>query len=874
MSRKSGAVFSLVAAASLAYWGCGGDSTAPREDPQPTRALAVSGDQQTGTVGQQLPAALVVQINDQDGSPMSGVSVAFAVTQGGGSASSPTASTAGNGQASTDWTLGTVAGAPQELRATVSGATNVAVTFSAIAEADVAAVISADSGNNQQAFRGTRLAEYLVVRVRDQYANGVPNQLVQFTVPSGSGTIDSAAAFTDATGRARSGWTLGTDVGEDTAQAVVQGVTGSPVTFTATAHNLNITSVNPDPAVWGASATITGTGFDPTPASNIVTVGGEIATVTAASATQLDITIPSVCLPAGSFDFQVNVGALISAPAAADVEPASFLTMTVGEQVIVQDPSEFCLQFAGTAASESYLFGVQSVTEVASSRTPVTVTSVIAPGAVAAPPAASLLAPRPRGRTPSAEAARRLELLRRHRVAETRILAQGLELLEQRRGSVPRASAPVQVPQDVQVGDTVDIRVPTGGSLSCDSYAEIATVAREVGTRAVWLEDVANPTGGYTTADFQVFDNQFENDTYDVDVAYFGTPSDIDGNGRVAIVVTQEVNKLEGPAGFVAPLDFLSRAECAASDEGEVIYVWAPDPDGSVSSFPLALIDARYIAATLSAHEFVHTIQVGRRVQAAAALPTIWELEGQASLGEEVVGHGVEGNALWQDLGAEMALNIDFSQESDWYFYTFADLLTYTGADLTIAPPLRIENAPEDCTWIGRDPGHACAFDLVNGVPWSFLRWLSDHFGPGFAGGEQELQRNLIDNTLAGFANIESIIGVSVDTLLAQWAAMLYLDNRILADGTPVVADSILGLRTWNLFDVFENVVFDGVNVHRLLPRNRAFDQFSDQANVRAASSAYFIVSGNGRAATAIRARDANDDPLPQHMQVWVVRMK
>jgi hypothetical protein len=542
--------------------------------------------------------------------------------------------------------------------------------------------------------------------------------------------------------------------------------------------------------------------------------------------------------------------------------------------MIVQDPGEFCLQFAGTAASESYLFGVQSVTEVASSRTPVTVASVIAPGAVAAPPAAALLAPRPLGLARSAEAARRMELLRRHRVAETRILAQGLELLEGRRASVPRASAPAQVPQDVQVGDTVSIRVPIGGSLSCDSYEEIKTVAREVGTRAVWLEDVANPTGGYTTADFQVFDNQFENDTYDVDVAYFGTPSDIDANGHVVIVVTQEVNKLEGPAGFVAPLDFLTRAECAASDEGEIIYVWAPDPDGVASGFALALIDARYIAATLSAHEFVHIIQVGRRVQAGSTLPTIWELEGQASLGEEVVGHGVEGNALWQDLGAEMALNIGFSQESDWYFYAFLDLLTYTGADLTIAPPLRIENAPEDCTWLGRDAGHVCAFDLVNGVPWSFLRWLSDHFGPGFAGGEQELQRNLIDNTLAGFANIESIIGVSIDTLLAQWAAMLYLDNRILADGTPVVADSILGLRTWNLYDVFENVVFDGVNVHRLLPRNRAFDQFSDQTIVRAASSAYFIVSGNGRVATAIRARDANDDPLPQHMQVWVVRMR
>lgn len=878
MSRKLGVVLFLGAAATLIYWGCGGDSTAP-EQPQPSRAVAADGDQQTGTVGQQLSSSLVVRIDDQDGNPMSDVTVQFAVTEGGGSVSrgggsvsSLTTTTDAGGQATSDWTLGTTAGALQEVTASVSGAGNVAVTFTATAEPDVAAIISADSGDNQQAYRGTKLTEYIVVRVRDQYANGVPNQIVEFAALT-VGSVDSAAAFTDATGRARTGWTLGAQVGEDTVQATVAGLTGSPVTFTATAHNLNIESVSPEPVAWGGVATITGSGFDPTPGNNVVTVGGEVAVVTAASATQLDITAPSMCWPADAYDFQVSVGTLISAPLAVDLEPASFLSLAAGEQVIVQDPSEFCLQFAETAASESYLIGVQSVSETASERTPVTVTSMVAPGAVAAPPAA-LLAQRQQGRALSPEAGRRMELLRRHRIAESEILAQGLELLESSRAGIPRAAAPAQVPQDVQVGDTLSIRVPTS-TMSCDSYAEITTVARAVGTRAVWLDDVANPAGGYTTADFQSFDDQFENDAYDVDVAYFGVPSDIDANGRVVIVVSQEVNKLEGPAGFVSPLDFLTRAQCAASDEGEIFYVWTPDPEAVLSDDTLALEDLRYIAPTINAHEFVHIIQIGRRVQAGApTLQRIWELEGQASLGEEVVGHAVEGHALWQNLGVDVAINFDFTAQSDWYFYTFVELFRYNGADFGVSPPVRVQNAPEDCTWEGRDTGHVCSVDLVNGVPWTFLRWLSDHFGPNFAGGEQELQRNLVDNTLAGFANIEDVVGVSMDTLLAQWAAMLYVDDRVLGDGTPAVVDSILRLRTWDLYDVVEGVVFAGVNVHRLAPRTRAFTAFSDQSNVRAGSSAYFIVSGNGRAATAIRARDADDDQLPQHMQVWVVRMK
>jgi hypothetical protein len=873
MLRKLGVVLSLGAAGSLIYWGCGGDTTSPPEEPRPTTASVVSGNEQQGTVGQQLPDPLIVQINDQGGSPMSGVAVSFSVTQGGGSVSSSTATTAANGQASTDWTLGTTAGASQEVRATVSGATNVAQTFTATAVPDVAAIISADSGDNQQAFRGTRLADYIVVRVRDQYANGIPNQIVQFTAPAGSGTIDSSAAFTDATGRARTGWTLGSDVGEDTVQAAVAGLIGSPVTFTATAHNLNIESVTPDPAVWGATATITGTGFDPTPANNVVTVGGEVATVTAASATQLDISVPSVCWPAGSFDVQVNVGALISAPVSVDVEPASLLSVAVGEQVIIQDPSEFCLQFAGTTASESYLFGVQSVTELASSRTPVLVTSAVAPGAVAAPPAAALVAPRPRGRALSAEATRRIELLRRHRLTEPRILAQGLQLLQGRASSVPRAAAPAQVPADVQVGDTLSIRVPTGEGATCDSYEEITTVAREVGTTAVWLEDVGNPTGGFTVADFQTFSDLFDQTMYDADVAYFGQPTDIDGNSKVAVVVTKEVNLLDGPAGFVAPLDFLARADCAASDEGELTYIWAPDPSGSLG-YEVSLDAARDVMPTITAHEFVHIIQVGRRREAGVSLQHLWELEGQASLGEEIVGHAVEGNSVGQNLPWDVALDPDLTATSPWYQGGFIELMYYYGGDIFADPsPVKLPGAPEDCTWLDRVDNHACLFSVVNGPPWSFLRWISDHFGPGFAGGEQELQRALIDNTLAGFANIEDVVGQSIDTLLAQWAAMLYLDDRIL-DGAPLVTDSMLTMRSWDMFDVFDGTLVNNSDVHRLAPSSRSFSDFTAVVNVRAASSAYFIVSGEGRPATAIRARDEDDDVLPQHMQVWLVRMK
>jgi len=57
---------------------------------------------------------------------------------------------------------------------------------------------------------------------------------VTWSTPDG-GSLDPASATTDATGTGSSAWTLGPAGGAQTAQAAVQGATGSPVTFSANA---------------------------------------------------------------------------------------------------------------------------------------------------------------------------------------------------------------------------------------------------------------------------------------------------------------------------------------------------------------------------------------------------------------------------------------------------------------------------------------------------------------------------------------------------------------------------------------------------------------------------------------------------------------
>ena len=67
--------------------------------PVPTRLLNISGDNQTGFTGELLANPFVVEVRDQRGDPMGGVTVTFAVTAGGGSLNATTGTTDANGRA-------------------------------------------------------------------------------------------------------------------------------------------------------------------------------------------------------------------------------------------------------------------------------------------------------------------------------------------------------------------------------------------------------------------------------------------------------------------------------------------------------------------------------------------------------------------------------------------------------------------------------------------------------------------------------------------------------------------------------------------------------------------------------------------------------
>jgi hypothetical protein len=178
-----------------------------------------------------------------------------------------------------------------------------------------------------------------------------------------------------------------------------------------------------------------------------------------------------------------------------------------------------------------------------------------------------------------------------------------------------------------------------------------------------------------------------------------------------------------------------------------------------------------------------------------------------------------------------------------------------------------VAGAPEQCSWLdlpSNGNSGPCQLDgrEVYGVPWSLLRFISDQFGSQFTGGEAALNRQLINGTTRGFANIERVINTPMRSVLARWAASLYADDRV------TNLDPSLRLTSWNL----DNVRSALVESAQLVPKSRTFNGFNESVNVRAGSTAYYRISGSNRPASAFRVRTANGGLPPGQIQVWVLR--
>ena len=210
-------------------------ATATAASTTASSLVLVSGNSQSGNAGQALANPFTVKANDTHGNPVSGVTVIFAITAGGGGLSATAVTTNAQGQASATLTLGT-AGGTNTVTATSGTLSGSPITFTATgtATSTAPANLVLVSGNGQTGNPGQALASPLTVEVTSSSGNPVAGVAVIFAVTSGGGSLSATIVPTNSSGQASTTLTLGSAGGANTVTASSPPLSGSPIVFTAT----------------------------------------------------------------------------------------------------------------------------------------------------------------------------------------------------------------------------------------------------------------------------------------------------------------------------------------------------------------------------------------------------------------------------------------------------------------------------------------------------------------------------------------------------------------------------------------------------------------------------------------------------------------
>jgi YVTN family beta-propeller protein len=204
------------------------DSAGPEKPGAPTDIAISAGDAQSGAAGSTLVAPIAAKVTDARGRGVPNVGVLFQPFAGAGSVNPAAARTNGAGIATTAWTLPTNAGATARVRAvlidTLTGALVDSVSFAASVVGGPPNQIYPSPAPSLAA-AGAQVP--LQVLLLDQFGNRSPNAPVTWLVTAGGGSVAPASSVSDATGVARTTFTLGAARGTNTVTASANGLTTS-----------------------------------------------------------------------------------------------------------------------------------------------------------------------------------------------------------------------------------------------------------------------------------------------------------------------------------------------------------------------------------------------------------------------------------------------------------------------------------------------------------------------------------------------------------------------------------------------------------------------------------------------------------------------
>ncbi len=300
-------------------------------------------------------------------------------------------------------------------------------------------------------------------------------------------------------------------------------------------------------------------------------------------------------------------------------------------------------------------------------------------------------------------------------------------------GVRPVIFGPGEAPETAEFDVYTDIE---GSVLDPASFTVVTGELKYEGTHTLLYVDERTPQATLSDAEAMEIGQVFDASIYGIDRNAFGNESDINGDGKVAILMTEEVNNLpEDPGsiilGFFMPNDLLPNYVSPAVTNGmEIFYTMVPDPAIGGVDWKARSIES--IKSTL-AHEFQHMIMFNYRIL--------------------IYGSGYLGN--YQE---ELWMNEALSHIAE-------DLNGYDRDNIARSNLFLDNPGNTKLTFLEDD-------DLPNrGAVYLFLRYLGDRFG-------ESIYRSLVQSRKAGVENTEAATGESFLELFADWSAALYLSGR------------------------------------------------------------------------------------------------
>jgi hypothetical protein len=404
-------------------------------------------------------------------------------------------------------------------------------------------------------------------------------------------------------------------------------------------------------------------------------------------------------------------------------------------------------------------------------------------------------------------------------------------------------------------GSTITLRAPNFNQAGspCDNPLIREARVAAVGERSIVAADLQNPAQ-LTDAQFQQVAEEFDRLVYPVNIRNFGEPTDIDNNDRVIIFFTSVVNQLTMPedegfvGGFFFGADLFPRSapgqsfQCAASNEGEIFYILAPDPAGVLGRTQPRDRVARSATGTVG-HEFQHLINLGRRIlNNAQSAEEVWLNEGLSHIAEELL--------FYETTTFEPRQNITVDQ--------------IRAAQSAVQPFLRFQaqNLLRYANYL-EDPDEESLLGIDNlptrGASWAFLRYAADRE----PGEDPDFFRALVNSRVAGIANLANVIDDNPIDWMQDWTVSVY------ADDLPVEVDPRFTQPSWNYRSVL-TAFFQGDFPLELIPLGT-----NGRVNVtlRGGGAAFVRVRAAPGGTAVIRTTSAGAVP-PERLRVSVVRAR